>query len=440
MNPLHYLTEGIWRDEAFSYLMAKHSFIEIVGYTVRDFNPPLYYFLLHIWMMLFGSSEIAMRSLSLLFYVLGVFCMYEIFKVILKKTHLEAAIYTSFCALNPLVFYYAFETRMYSMLFFLAMAASFYYLKKDWRNYIIVAVIGMYTHYFMGLVLVAQFVHWMLPQINKHLTLKKLWLALKPFVYIGLLFMPWALYFVLHNSAASSQYWIVPLMQKEMLMLPGLTYSGIEKDFAAGFRSNPYYQQIVLWFSAFFFACVGAGFHFLKKKKLEKTVFTHFVLMTILPLLVILLIMPIKPLYVPRYMIFVSAAMSMCFILAFLEMPKKLAIPLLAVLALFTIQFQAIQFQYRVRETTKNVVAKIKPLAGPNDVIYVQTDLDLMTAQYYFGENRVFLEGEKYEDIPSYVGKVLIPPSRVVSTPPTFPNKAFVITGSNSYEIRSQFP
>jgi uncharacterized membrane protein len=274
MNILHYLTEGIWRDEAFSYLLAKHSFIEIIFLTVKDFNPPLYYFLLHIWMSLFGNSEIAMRSLSLFFYVIGVFCMYELFKVILNKSHKQAALYTFLCAINPIVFYYAFETRMYSMLFCLAMASTFYYFKKDWRNYSIIAVLGLYTHYFMALVLFVQFLHLLVPLLKKKPSLMTLWTEMKHYVYIGLAFLPWALFFAFQNESASSQYWIIPLKTFEILTLPALTYSGIEKDFAANLVKNTYFKNLLIGFTLFFIVCMGAGFRLIKNK-LEKSVFMY---------------------------------------------------------------------------------------------------------------------------------------------------------------------
>ncbi|PIW73452.1 hypothetical protein CO005_01355, partial [Candidatus Roizmanbacteria bacterium CG_4_8_14_3_um_filter_34_9] len=60
-TPLFFLTQPFWRDEAFSYFMAKKNIFEMLLLTAKDFNPPLYYFILHFWMNIFGSSEIALR-------------------------------------------------------------------------------------------------------------------------------------------------------------------------------------------------------------------------------------------------------------------------------------------------------------------------------------------------------------------------------------------
>ena len=76
-TPLVWFIESYWRDEAFSILMAQHKWTDISWLTAQDFSPPLYYYLLKVWIMVFGSSEIATRSLSLLCYVMTLFMMVE---------------------------------------------------------------------------------------------------------------------------------------------------------------------------------------------------------------------------------------------------------------------------------------------------------------------------------------------------------------------------
>src|SRR3989338_4793672 len=41
--------QSIWYDEAFSLLLARYGYGEIVARTARDTMPPLYYWLLHLW-------------------------------------------------------------------------------------------------------------------------------------------------------------------------------------------------------------------------------------------------------------------------------------------------------------------------------------------------------------------------------------------------------
>jgi len=56
-TPLLYFVQSFWRDEAFSVLAAKQSLGFII--TKLGFEPPVYYTLLHVWMRIFGESELA---------------------------------------------------------------------------------------------------------------------------------------------------------------------------------------------------------------------------------------------------------------------------------------------------------------------------------------------------------------------------------------------
>src|SRR5574344_1146518 len=67
------ITQGrIWFDEAFSEHITRHSFFDIARYTAVDVHPPLYYWALKVWRTFFGDSELALRSMSLIFLVLAI--------------------------------------------------------------------------------------------------------------------------------------------------------------------------------------------------------------------------------------------------------------------------------------------------------------------------------------------------------------------------------
>src|SRR5438477_8042563 len=115
-TPLFYLTQSVWRDEAFSVLLAKQDFFSILTLSAKDFSPPLYILLLKIWISLFGTSEIAIRSLSFIIFLVGIYYfflfLYDVFKI---QTNF-AYIYVLLVLTNPFLNYYAFEARGYSLL------------------------------------------------------------------------------------------------------------------------------------------------------------------------------------------------------------------------------------------------------------------------------------------------------------------------------------
>jgi uncharacterized membrane protein len=63
---------GFWMDEGLSVGIADRPVGDIPGVLREDGSPPIYYLLLHFWIRVFGTSEAAVRSLSLVFATLAV--------------------------------------------------------------------------------------------------------------------------------------------------------------------------------------------------------------------------------------------------------------------------------------------------------------------------------------------------------------------------------
>lgn len=58
----------IWFDESYSVAIAKHSLIDIWKITGNDVHPALYYWMLHIIYLIFGSNILIFRLFSVLRY------------------------------------------------------------------------------------------------------------------------------------------------------------------------------------------------------------------------------------------------------------------------------------------------------------------------------------------------------------------------------------
>ncbi len=71
-------TQSLWDDEAFSVWISKLSVPQMVQITAADVHPPLYYYLLHYWTIIFGTSESALRLVSVLFGVLAIPMIYVV--------------------------------------------------------------------------------------------------------------------------------------------------------------------------------------------------------------------------------------------------------------------------------------------------------------------------------------------------------------------------
>jgi len=120
------LNQSLWLDEAVQAITAKESFSFIFQEIVGDFHPPLYHFLMHFWVRIFGYSEIALRMPSVLFGVGTVWVVYKLGK--LRGLGVLGAV---FLATAPFHIYYSQEARMYSMACFFACLSMYFFIKTN---------------------------------------------------------------------------------------------------------------------------------------------------------------------------------------------------------------------------------------------------------------------------------------------------------------------
>ena len=155
-SPLAFLIQSFWRDEAFSYFLAKKNIFEIIGLSASDFNPPLYYIIMHYWQKIFGPSEISLRGFSFIFFWATLYIIFLFLQEIFRLNFRKSILYLLLFLINPFLNYYAFEARNYTLLAFFATLSYFALAKKNYRLYIWSTVLGLYTHYFMLFVVFSQ--------------------------------------------------------------------------------------------------------------------------------------------------------------------------------------------------------------------------------------------------------------------------------------------
>lgn len=158
------LYQSVWFDEAYSILLAEHSWTDIVRLTAQDVHPPLYYWLLKAWMLLFGSSEVALRSMSALFLGLAIVCMGLLVRRLFGT---KAALVTlPFLVFAPFLLRYGFEIRMYSLVSFIGVTATYTLVCATQAEnvqkqrllffvYALLVAAGVYTLYFTALIWIA---------------------------------------------------------------------------------------------------------------------------------------------------------------------------------------------------------------------------------------------------------------------------------------------
>lgn len=163
------MTQSLWLDEAIEALALMGHKGPILEYALKDFQPPLYHFLLLPWTKLLGYSEFVLRTPSLL---AGLATVYFTFKLANLLRNQKAAYFAGLLvATNPLLIYYSAEGRTY-MLTACFVTASFYYFLSLLRNphpsrsstvlYLLFTALSLWTSYLAWLVIFVQFFYLLL--------------------------------------------------------------------------------------------------------------------------------------------------------------------------------------------------------------------------------------------------------------------------------------
>ncbi|MCL5960839.1 MAG: glycosyltransferase family 39 protein, partial [Chloroflexi bacterium] len=119
-------TPSLWYDEVLSILISSKDPQTIISLTANDVHPPLYYWILHFWLV-FGQSEFAVRLLSVLFGWATVIAVYFLAERLFDtRVGLLAALIS---ALAPFQVTYSQEARMYTLVALLSVLTSFFLVK-----------------------------------------------------------------------------------------------------------------------------------------------------------------------------------------------------------------------------------------------------------------------------------------------------------------------
>jgi len=411
-TPLVFLIQPFWRDEAFSYVMSQNSISKILFATAKDFNPPLYYIVLHFWQNAFGSTEISLRSLSFIFYWATVYVGFLILSEIMKFKFKKSLFYTLLIAINPLLVYYAFEARMYSMLAFLSTLSFYSLYKKNAALYLLSSILGLYTHYFMIFVVLAQR---LLERYRQKIVL--------------LSFLPWLIFVLINRGVSVGSFWIEKIQSKNLITFIGQIYTGYE-------YSLRFYNKTIMPLSLLLLFIVLIGL--MQKKTRQFKLF--FVWGLAIPF-IILIISFFKPIFLPRYLIFSAVGLILLIALIINRLPNVFKVVLLTLLIMTTIKYNQLQIKERNKSDIRKATAEIGFLMKNKDVVYVTSELDFFTVQYYLQKNKkdIYIWGKTYDEIPDFVGKALIDRDKVISSLPLYPNKAFILLPNGDYSIQSAF-
>ncbi|MFA7695366.1 MAG: glycosyltransferase family 39 protein [Methanoregula sp.] len=186
---------SLWLDEATTHSFAVNSFAGIWGLTAGgEFNPPLFYWIEHVMLML-GNSEAILRFIPALLGVLSIPVFYLVGKEFLDRN--TGIIAAAACAVSPFLIYYSQEARAYAVMLFFVALATLFFLKAmktgkwvQWVLFGVFSALAFWTHFYAFVMIAALVLYALIvwaPKIRTELNnLKMLVLGVIVFVILTL--------------------------------------------------------------------------------------------------------------------------------------------------------------------------------------------------------------------------------------------------------------
>jgi len=168
----------LWGDEIFTFSLSLGSWVTLIKRAGLDMaHPPLFYFLLKLWIYVAGSSVPGLRVLTITFSIATLVSLIALARQL--EFRVPVIILTlTLMAVNNYLIVYSYYLRAYSLLLFFALSSQALFVMflraragKQTRTLVfltLVNILFVYTHYFAWLVVAAEWL-WVLVMDRRHL-------------------------------------------------------------------------------------------------------------------------------------------------------------------------------------------------------------------------------------------------------------------------------
>ncbi len=152
-------SQSYWADESLTAYEAGLPFGSMVNTIVHlETTPPLYFLLVWVWAKVWGTSELALRSISALAGLALVPIAYLTARELISRW--AGVIAAAFVAFNPFMIWYSQEARAYMLLAALCGASLLWFARalkdpssRSLKWWAIVSSLAVMTHFFAGFVI-----------------------------------------------------------------------------------------------------------------------------------------------------------------------------------------------------------------------------------------------------------------------------------------------
>jgi uncharacterized membrane protein len=360
---------SFWNDEAATWAISGHSFgalLHVLSTSGGDRGAALYYGITFVWIRAFGTSEFAIRSLSLLAASMTMVPFHACARRLVAPPAAWAA--GAVFATSAFLLTYARDARTYTLAVLFVVLTVWTFLRavestsvRDWWIFSGLATLAIYAHWFSALVVFALFVALFGTRPIAQLRHRALTSALA----LVVITLPIAT--LVLAGANSGVDWIAPLNADEL--------RATVSQFMG--TASPALQIVV---AAPLIIGLIASWNGRHASSTPPIVLTWFAL----PVGLTILISTVKPLLVPRYLIIALPAFALLIGVGLSRLAQRRLLPLAAMtLALILLSYGNFWNSSTSNENWRAIVASVGQHANRADTIVVFPSTAVSAFSYY---------------------------------------------------------
>jgi mannosyltransferase len=374
--------QDIWGDEAFSIWLSSQPLPQVVA-GGADTHPPLYPFLLFLWLRLAGSSPLALRSLSAFVGTLTILILYVLGLRVFGRT--AGVLAALLAAVSPVLIYYSQETRMYGLVTLFTAASVYWAVRvfqkprsaRGWLAYCLVTLAAVYTHYYAFFVILVENLVIILSLLrNRRRSALTRWLLAQG--VMALAYLPWVVLqtgFLSGKASTRFEEWNLATA----LRIAGQTFSA----FGAGLAVSPTAAWLI---ASLFLLAIAAGLLALfRRRRPEPWLIAAYLF---LPLLLAWLANPVMPFFYARYLLLIAPAFYLLAawgIVAWAHLWRPLGVTFTAILLVGSVYGLLGYYtdDAYVKGRYGQMMAYINANAQPGDALILANQLQRPIFEYY---------------------------------------------------------
>ena len=366
---------SLWLDEAATVSFASNSFSGIWDATTAgEFNPPLFYWVEHVMLMI-GNNEIILRFIPALLGVLTIPLVYIVGREFVDRN--VGLIAAAAFAFSPFLVFYSQEARAYSMMLFFVTFGMVFYLKalragdyKDWILFGVFAALAFWSHFYALVIIGALFLYALAISVAKVRrdpgSFKSLVLALAVFTIICLPLILVTMQLFGRRTATAPTF--------------GIQGLGIITE---TFRQISMFSEPVMYFLIILFI-IGIIQLFLKDKNKA-----YFLCLLMILVFVISYFMSFLIPMLPRYLIFLTLIFFLGIAVSYKPLYALMNHPavvygLVLIMVILSVPALVNYYSGYSKEDWRGLSSQIQQITDPGDLVVVVPDYISQPLDYYY--------------------------------------------------------